>query len=79
MVEIRLLLKSKAQYENALAELKALGVRLFALGGYKDKSGYGISYWADHTATDGTTTLRTNEYTRKSEFISEVKRLQSGV
>lgn len=80
MVKIRLLLKSKAQYDNTIRELKALDVRLFHLGGYKVASGYGIAYWDDHSATDGISTLANNtEYTNKSEFIAAVKQLKGGV
>ena len=77
MVKIKLLTKSKKQYNATIEALQALGVRMFGLGGYKTTCNtYGIAYWDDNTSTDGTGDFGTM-YTKRSEFIAEVKRLQA--
>lgn len=76
MVKIKLLTKSKKQYNATIEELRALGVGLFSLGSYKTEPSYGIAYWDDNTSTDGTGDFGTM-YNKRSEFIAEVKRLQA--
>lgn len=85
MIEaIKLVVKSEKQYNRTRESLDALGLRSFRLGGYKSTVNYGITVFLErdtvHRYTDGHGSvdayLPNNVYTKRKEFIAEVKRLK---
>lgn len=80
---VKLFVKSENQYKRTIESLNALGLRGFLLGGYKDIVDHGITVFikdASAEYTDGTGSADAyapnNVYTKRKEFIAEVKRLQ---
>lgn len=84
MEAIKLFVKSEKQYNSTRESLDALGLRSFLLGGYKNTVDYGITVFIEENTarryTDGHGTAATyspnNVYSKRKEFIAEVKRLQ---
>ena len=84
MEAIKLFVKSEKQYNRTRESLDALGLRSFLLGGYRSTVDYGITVFIEGDTvsryTDGVGTADSyspkNVYTKRKEFIAEVKRLQ---
>lgn len=81
---IKLFVKSEKQYQRTCASLDALGIHSFLLTGYRCKVDYGITVFLEKSTasryTDGHGTAESYQpehvYTKRKEFIAEVKRLQ---
>ena len=74
MRNIKLVVKSEAQYTKTIAELDSLGVKGFLVFGYTDAPTYGIRVWSDNTYTDGTSSsISGDTYTKRKKFIQDVK------
>lgn len=84
MNAIKLFVKSEKQYQRTCESLNSLGLRRFLLGGYQCNKDYGITVFLDTGTvlryTDGCGTAETYQpeyvYTKRKEFIAEVKRLK---
>ena len=82
MNAIKLFVKSEKQYTRTCESLDALGLRGFLLGGYKSTKYYGITVFIKGVEvqqyTDGHDTAANyspnNVYTKRKEFIAEVKK-----
>lgn len=82
MEAIKLFVKSEKQYNHTIVNLYALGLRSFLLGGYKSTANYGITVFLEKDGvsryTDGVGTADSyspnNVYTKRKEFIAEVKK-----
>lgn len=80
---VKLFVKSANQYKRTIENLDALGLRGFLLVGYKDIADYGITVFikdASAKYTDGRNgTAESYQpehvYTKRKEFIAEVKRV----
>lgn len=70
MHNIKLVVKSEAQYTKTIAELDSLGVKGFLVVGYTDAPNYGIRVWVDGTYTDG---VSDGTHTERKKFIQDVK------
>lgn len=70
MRDIKLVVKSEAQYTKTIAELDSLGVKGFLVVGYTDAPTYGIRVWSDGTYTDG---ISEGTHTKRKKFIQDVK------
>lgn len=74
MRNIKLIVKSEAQYTKTIAELDSLGVKGFLVVGYTDAPAYGIRVWSDNTYTDGTSSsISEGIHTKRKQFIQDVK------
>ena len=79
---IKLFVKSEKQYNRTRESLDALGLRSFLLGRFRNTIDYGITVFikdASAKYTDGHGTADAyspnNVYTKRKEFIAEVKRV----
>ena len=83
MEAIKLFVKSEKQYKRTIEGLDALGSRSFLLSGYRTVDNFGITVFIE----GGTVSRYTNGvgaadsyspnnvYTKRKEFIAEVKRV----
>lgn len=84
---IKLFVKSEKQYQRTYESLNALGIRSFLLTGYRCKEDYGITVFLEKSTalryTDGHCTAESYQpehvYTKRKEFIAEVKRVLGDV
>lgn len=81
---IKLFVKSEKQYNRTRESLDALGLRSFLLSGYRTVDNFGITVFIEDGTvsryTDGASSADryppNQVYTKRKEFIAEVKRLQ---